>query len=123
MPSYNGVPLFGIGAKIRTSDNPRSVQENSFPGVSGVESLDLGMRGRITEATGLLVGDSALELANLLTQFRSYNDGNTYLLVDSLGFTWPYVRLVSFEPDPGGIMVDSYGRHMQVYRATFKHLA
>jgi len=106
---------------MRTSDNPRSSQENAFFGVNGIESLDGGQRGRFTEVKGLLYGASAADLQFAEILFRSYNDGFAYVLVDSYGGTWPYVKLETFDPQPR-IKQDVYGSFYRAYTARLRHL-
>jgi hypothetical protein len=121
MPSFGGTFIFGTAVSMVTSDNPRETQLNAFFGLSGLESLDGGLRGRVTQATGLLYGTSAALLANAEGLFRSFNDGIARTLVDTLGVAWPNVRLDSFQPQgrvrqsPGGVLFRSY-------QARFLHL-
>src|SRR5437868_5714906 len=98
MASYGGINLFGTAVSMTTADNPRENQLNAFFGLGGLESLDGGMRGRNTHATGLLFGASALILLAAKSQFRSFHDGVTRTLVDTMGGVWPNVSLVSFQP-------------------------
>ena len=56
MPSYGGVNIFGTAVTMSTADHPRESQVNSYFGLSGLEMLDGGSRGRVTEAGGLLFG-------------------------------------------------------------------
>lgn len=121
MPYFNGVNIFGVGVKMVTADNPRAAQENAFPGLSGVESLDQGDRGRFTSVVGMLVADTPADLGVLETLFRSYNDGNTYVLTDAYGFNWPNVKLESFEPQPPAFPLVPYG-WCRRYTARFRHL-
>src|SRR5262249_27586323 len=98
MPSFGGTNLFGTSVVMNTVDHPRERQVNSFFGISGLEPLDGGSRGRFTHATGVLFGSSAAALAASEAQFRSFNDGIARTLVDNFGAAWPNVRLESFLP-------------------------
>src|SRR4051794_12326191 len=121
MASYGGVNIFGSAVSMVTSDNPREKQLNAFFGLSGLESLDGGLRGRSTSVTGLLVGGSPSQLASAEVLFRSFNDGAARTLIDTLGLIWASVKLESFQPigrvrrSPGGYLFRSY-------RARFLHL-
>jgi hypothetical protein len=121
MASFGGVNIFGTAVSMSTSDNPRANQLNAFFGLSGLESLDGGSRGRVTEVTGLLYGGSPTVLASAESLFRSFNDGVARPLVDTLGTTWANVRLELFQPlgrvrqSPGGVLFRSY-------KARFLHL-
>jgi hypothetical protein len=121
MPSFGGTNIFGTAVSMATSDNPRERQLNAFFGLSGLEALDGGLRGRSTQVTGLLYGGSAVALAAVESLFRSFNDGVARPLIDTLGVTWPQVCLVSFQPQgrvrqsPGGVL-------FRAYKARFLHL-
>src|SRR5689334_1561156 len=121
MASFGGTNIFGTAVSMITADNPREKQLNAYFGLSGLESLDGGSRGRVTHVTGLLYGNSAASLVSAESLFRSFNDGIVRPLVDTLGMAWPNVRLESFQPQgrirqsPGGILFRSY-------KARFLHL-
>ena len=123
MPSFNGDLIFGSVVVMKTSDNPRGEQQNAYPGLSGLESLDQGLRGRFTTVTGLLIGPDAPTLNALLGLFRSYNDGNAYVLVDSFGNAWSNVKYDAFEPEDQVKRRASDGAYYQTYTARFKHLS
>ena len=44
MASFGGTSIFGTAVSMVTADNPRETQLNAFFGLSGLESLDGGMR-------------------------------------------------------------------------------
>lgn len=122
MPSFNGVAIFGAAVKMATGDLEVARQETGFPGLNGVESLAMGSRGLFTTAEGVLYGNSAGGLQSSESTFRSYRDGNSYVLVDSFGGSWNNVVMDAFEPQ-GRIIQDSYGNYWRTYRARFKHLS
>jgi hypothetical protein len=121
MASFGGVNIFGTAVSMVTADNPREKQINAFFGLSGLETLDGGSRGRITRVTGLLFGQSPVLLASAEALFRSFNDGTTRTLIDTLGASWPNVRLESFEP-LGRIRQSPAGLLLRSYQARFLHL-
>jgi hypothetical protein len=121
MPSFNGQQIFGFAVKMDTSDNPRANQLNAFAGLSGVESLDLGFRGRYTTVNGLLFGTNVSNLAVAVALFRSYNDGLAYVLVDTLGVSWANVKLDTFQPSDRGMTMFGIGCFKK-YSARFIHL-
>ena len=121
MPSFGGAPIFGTAVSMVTADNPREKQLNAYFGLSGLESLDGGLRGRFTQAKGLLYGNSRGSLALAESNFRSFNDGVTRPLVDTLGVTWASVRLESFQPE-GRVRQSSGGLLFRAYKARFLHL-
>ena len=121
MLSYGGINIFGTAVTMRTADNPRAQQVNSFFGLSGLETLDGGLRGRSTQVNGLLYGNSPALLASAEAVFRSYHDGIARVLVDSLGTAWPSVRLESFQPQ-GRVRQSPGGSFFRSYHARFFHL-
>lgn len=121
MASFGGNSIFGTSVTMVTSDNPRDTQINSFFGLSGLEVLDGGMRGRTTRVEGVLFGQSPALLASAESTFRSYNDGQPRDLVDTLGVLWKNVRLESFEPT-GRVRQSPYGMLFRAYKARFLHL-
>ena len=121
MPSYGGVNIFGTAVTMSTVDHPREKQINSFFGLSGLETLDGGSRGRFTEVGGLLYGSSAGSLASAESTFRSYDDGVARVLIDNLGEAWGNVVLQSFRP-MGRVRQSPFGVYFRAYKARFLHL-
>lgn len=121
--TFNGSSIFGVVFSMATQDNPRSEQQNAFPGVSGVESLDLGKRGRVTAVSGRLGASTIGGLATLEALFRSYNDGLAYVLYDNCGTTWANVKLHRFAPE-GRVQIGLLdgALYSRKYEATFTHL-
>ena len=121
MPSYGGVNIFGASVTMSTVDSPREKQINSFFGLSGLETLDGGSRGRVTEVGGILYGSGAALLAGAESTFRSFDDGVSRVLVDSLGASWGNVVLQSFRP-MGRVRQSPFGVFFRAYKARFLHL-
>ncbi len=121
MASFGGASIFGTAVSMTTADNPREKQLNAYFGLSGLESLDGGLRGRVTHVAGLLYGNSPAALASSEALFRSYNDGGTRPLIDTLGQVWATVRLESFQP-LGRIRQSPGGMLFRTYKARFLHL-
>ena len=121
IPTYNGLPIFGYSVSMTTVDVPRDKQINSYFGLSGLETLDGGSRGRWTHAKGLLSGNSAGLLAAAEMEFRSFNDGFARVLVDTLGSVWQEVRLDGFQPI-GSVRQSPAGVYFRAYYARFFHL-
>src|SRR5690242_8710740 len=114
MPSYGGINIFGTAVSMSTTDNPRDAQLNAFFGLDGLESLDGGMRGRLTHVTGLLYGTSPAGLASAEALFRSFHDGIARVLIDNFGVAWSSVRMTQFQPrgragqSPFGVFFRTY---------------
>jgi hypothetical protein len=119
--TYGGIAIFGTGVEMRTVDLPRSVQDNTFFGIDGVEELDGGFRGRMTVVKGLLYAQTSFGLASVEGTFRSYLDGVVRDLTDTTGTTWPNVRLQSFQPN-GRVRQAPDGTFFRSYLARFFHL-
>lgn len=120
-PSFNGVSIFGPVPKSERKSLPRARQLASSPGADGMESTDLGQRGRHTMFKGLLYGDTTSALINAMLLFESYQDQNAYVLVDTFGLTSVYVQLEGVEftaPMFDGASVRWWVR----YAASFLHL-
>jgi hypothetical protein len=122
MPSFGGVNIFGYAVKMKTGDLAQERQENSFPGLNGVESLTMGSRGLYTVVTGVLFGFGGAGLGTVQSIFRSYRNGNAYVLFTTLFQTWNNVVLESFEPE-GDPFQDGAGNWHERYQAKFRHLS
>lgn len=122
-PTFNLSAIFGTCWKMRAyMINPRATQVNTYPGQSGLETLDQGRRGARTEVEGRHGGFGIAGLYTQQNNFRSFYDGNAYILKDQFGVNWPYVKLDSFQ-QAGPITLDqNTGWLWQPYRATFIHL-
>jgi hypothetical protein len=122
VPLYDGLNIFGRSVECKIVDNPRERQENAFFGLTGVESLDGGDRGRVAVVDGVLYGAYATDFGNALSLLRSYRDGVARPFVDQYGLTWQYALLDRFEPK-GRVRYDpnSWG-FVQDYQATFRIL-
>ena len=98
MPSFGGVNIFGTAVTMSTADHPREKQVNSFFGVSGLETLDGGMRGRTTTVSGVLSGQLGGGPRGRggdlpFVQRRRRADPGRHF-----GTAWASVRLESFQP-------------------------
>lgn len=122
VPSFAGQQLFGWPVTMYTEDTPRAKQINSFPGINGVEVLDLGFRLRQTIANGRLTGGDESELAAAVGIFRSFNDGGAYDLYTTKGEFFEQVQLHLFAERPRVFYDPTLQIVFQHYTATFWHL-
>lgn len=120
--SYDGAFIFGTAVKMTSPINPSADQENAFFGISGVESLFGGTRGRATLVTGLLYGDGAAGLASAEALFESYLDGIARVLVSTLGVAYSNVKLAAFVPK-GKARQTPNGVAFREYEAKFVHMS
>ena len=52
---------------------------------------------------------------------RAFNDGQLHTLVDNEGWTWPFVKYESFEPQGKAMFSPPYG-YTRTYMMRLKHL-
>ena len=121
MPYFGGINIFGSAVSICTTTLPRAQQVNAFFGLSGLEILDGGSRGKFSDVSGFLYGENALALAASENRFRILNDGVARSLVDMTGVTWNNVILQTYQPR-GRILASANGYFLRAYRARFFHL-
>jgi len=89
--SLDGEPVFGVANHVVHNPHPNAQQINAFFGMSGMQTLFGGTRGRTFMISGVFL-ESSLEgivadEANLL----NFADGQTHTLVDTLGRSWSNV--------------------------------
>ncbi len=121
MATYGGVNIFGKAVRMMVRDTPTERQETAYPGVSGVESIGLGSRGRFVEASGTVYGVNAAARVAAEAVWRSYKDGVARPLVDTDGVVWPWAVLESFDPS-GKPYVDGRHGYCRDYTARFRLL-
>lgn len=120
-PSFDGVSL-GPVCITRTYANPVARQINEYPGVNGLEVLNMGSRGGTTEAEGFLIATDLPSLGAAFATFIAYQrDGGAYTLFDSKGIEWPSVILADFRPDGMAKPALNFG-YVQAYKALFLHI-
>lgn len=122
MATLDGVNIFGICVRMTRSNMPRESSDAAAPGVNGVESTDLGLRGRVTRVHGRLLADSAPNLSAACQAFESFMDGEVHVLVDTENIVWLNVKVESFAPVPGSKHVDPYYGFSVAYEAALRHL-
>lgn len=119
--SLDSALIFGDAVNMTTVDNPRRMQQTTYPGLQGIEELDQGLNGRYTLVSGRLAANSQFQLGQYFAIWRSFNDGLLHTLVDVDGATWPYVKLEVFAPEERGRLAGGYG-YTRRYTARFRHL-
>lgn len=100
MPSYDGnTAIFGFSVRMRMTLNPQAEQLNAFFGVTGMQSLFGGLRGRVFLTNGVLFGSTVGDLNAAEALLVSYIDGVARVLVDTRGRTWVGVKMMApYEP-------------------------
>lgn len=95
--TFNGETFFKGGEHtVRPLSWRREVKEQSFGGLNGAVSLDLGRRKRKLTQRGRLAADSKGALIKRMEEISEYIDGQVYELVDQDGIIFSQVRMDSF---------------------------
>lgn len=90
MASYDGFDL-GYACRVEMLPAPSELQVNAFFGVSGVQTLWGGNRGRIFTVNAVAAGANAAAVDAKRDTLLSYADGIGRVLVDDVGASWSYV--------------------------------
>jgi hypothetical protein len=97
--------------EIRAESFSRDSIERTIPGLHGVLSIDLGLRGRKIRQTGTLRAKSRTQLDNRISKIAAFMNGNTHTLITGNGREFVNLRMDSFKTgtehaDGTGIVVD-----------------
>ncbi|MHC4435730.1 MAG: hypothetical protein ACYS3S_00105 [Planctomycetota bacterium] len=97
--------------EIRADSFSRNSIEKTIPGLNGVLSIDLGLRGRKIRQTGTLRAKSRTQLDDKISRIAAFMDGNTHTLRTSSGREFTNLRIDSFKTgtehaDGSGIVTD-----------------
>lgn len=122
MASFDGYDL-GFVFDCNTEPAVKARQLSGYPGVDGLQALDLGARGGRTVVNGAILAPDTPSIGFVEAAFRAYQaTGVRSVLVDQEGFAWAGVILESFRPEGRVFGVLSYqGGYAKRYRATFLH--
>lgn len=123
MATYNGVDL-GLIEEPQTVAAGNDLQVNAYPGVNGVEVLNLGSRGGTSLYRGAMSAINVAALDATFALFRAMQaSGATATFVDAYGTIWFDVILKSFRPTgPRKLLANNDGV-IQRYEAEFFHLS
>lgn len=121
--TFNGLSIFGTAVKMRRTINERQAQNNAYPGLAGIELLDMGLRGQITHVQAKLTGATRSDLNTAIALFESFYDNRAYTLEDNYGVAFVNVVLKRFAPTskPYAGLAGS-GVFCIDYEAEFQHL-
>lgn len=120
MANLQGLDL-GTVEECSTQPAPRERQVNAYPGVDGLEVLDLGARGGLTLVRGVIGGADLPTLAAVRSDFYALQQAGTFGdFVDTLGAVWPNACLARFRP-VGRVMPAAGGGFVQRYEAELFH--
>jgi hypothetical protein len=96
---------------IRTDSFSRDSIDRTIPGLNGVLSIDLGLRGRKIKQVGTLRAKSQTQLDARINKIATFMDGDTHTLTTSSGREFTNLRIDSFKigtehTDGTGIVID-----------------
>jgi hypothetical protein len=97
--------------EISSGSFNRDSIERTVPGLDGVLSIDLGLRGRKIRQIGTLRAKSRTQLDERISKIAVFIDGKTHTIVTNSGREFANLRMDSFKTgteyaDGSGIMVD-----------------
>jgi hypothetical protein len=105
IPLFDGEPIFQQWCTVTPPGYRRPRETYGTFGLPGLEGQDCGLRGGTSTIRGTLFGAGSYygfvptnSLAAAEGLVRSYQDGQAYTFLDSLGQTWPNVKLDQFQP-------------------------
>lgn len=99
-PSFNGQPIFGFPVNMYVEDVPRAKQVTGFPGIDGVEVLDLGFRYMQCVVRGTFWGNDESAVGAQLSILRGYRNAQAYPLFTTMGVTYPFAQIHSVNEIP-----------------------
>lgn len=121
MATFDSVDLGYIQFMV-TSPNAHARQVTAYPGVNGIEVLNMGSRGSNTVLQAAVSSSSLAGVSTALQTLGAYVlDGGAYTLVDNMGTTWTNVIMVSFQPT-GRVVRSLPGVYTIKYEAEFLHI-
>lgn len=83
--------------EISAGSFSRDSIERTVPGLNGVLSIDLGLRGRKIRQTGTLRAKSRAQLDERISKIAAFMDGDTHTLTTGSGRELAYLRMDSFK--------------------------
>lgn len=97
--------------EIKADSFSRDSIEKTVPGLDGVLSIDLGLRGRKIRQTGTLQAKSRTQLEKRISKISAFMDGDTHTLTTGGGTEFTNLRMDSFKTgtehtDGTGIVID-----------------
>jgi hypothetical protein len=122
IPTFNGSAIFDTAVVMNTASNPAQIQRNAYPQVNGVETINLGSRGRLTDVRGYFTAPDVPSLAAKSAEWRGLLESGTVgPLVTTDGTTYPYAYVGRFQ-EAGRMMTVAGGGVMRAYLASFIHI-
>lgn len=108
-PSFGGLYLFGEAVHIEHTPNANAQQIAAFFGVTGVQSMTGGGRGRAFMIQGVLPGLNPALCVEAELYLLQFADGIARSLIDTVGIVWPNVVFHAEYQRVGGFLVNCTG--------------
>ena len=105
--------------EIKADSFNRDSIERTVPGLDGVLSIDLGLRGRKIRQTGMLRAESWTKLNERISMIAAFMDGDTHTLIIGSDREFVNLRMDSFKTgtehaDGTSIVIDYEIIHTQL---------
>ena len=121
-PTFNNAAIFDTAVVMQTNSRPAQMQINAYPQVNGVETVNLGSRGRTTEVRGYFTGPDLPTLAGKSATWRSLAESGTVgPLVTTDGTAYPFTYVARFQ-EADRILATNSGEYLRAYLATLVHI-
>lgn len=125
VPSFAGIQLFGPTPEFEHDDPPNFEQVNHYPGVRGVQRIDLGLGRTTTRVHGILMAGTLADLGAFAASIRTLKiAGGFATLIDTDGITWNDAVLTHFQTHGPTVPVtsDAGSGWAKRYTMEFTHL-
>lgn len=83
--------------EINADSFSRDSFKRTIPGLNGVLSIDLGLRGRKIKQAGTLRAKSRTQLDERISKIAAFMDGDTHTLTSNTGREFTNLRMDSFK--------------------------
>ena len=111
--TYGGLALFGSAATVNVAAETNARQITGYPGIHGLECLDLGRRGGTARIDGIWFFVNGLDLAATLSTWTLLCDGTPRVLIDSKGLIWPNALLDPYHLEGPSVTSAATGQVIQ----------
>jgi hypothetical protein len=125
MATLDGFLVFGDAVMIQHQLVPRDYQRREHIDPvrnGGLEDLDQCHSITTTTITGRVHGSTPGDVANWIGALWAFDDGQTHVLVDNEGTTWPAAKFDGLQLDGRGVLAGGYG-YTRRYTLKLRHLA
>ncbi len=120
--TLDGESIFGFPLECRMLLNPSARQTSAFFGISGVQSVFGGSRGRVFQVRGLFYGPTPFDCDLAVNNLETFADGRARVLTktysDGSSSFWPNVVYMNeYQPEGAPLLqAGDSGTWVQAYR-------